>query len=198
MRTIERDALPSDIPFIYSTWLKSIRYDSALGKACRNSVFFDTYKLVIDRILRDPNTIVRVITAEDAPGTIFSYVVRDAKILHFAYTKEDFRRFGLVRRLVGGLPIPITPPASPMPPVPGTSLATANITPTQSGTHLAPPASPMPAPLPAKSEPPPNGMSPRSIICTHKTFLSQPIFDKYAELVYNPFLLYKGVPENEG
>ncbi len=190
MKTVIRSAIPEDIPFIYSTWLKSYRYDSALGKDCRNTVYYEEYKHVLDGILNDPETTIYVMTAADSPSLIFSYIVTNGLTLHYAYTKEDFRRFGLVRRLVEGAT------ASLMPPTP---LQTSCQTPPQPhGTDFAPPASSVPAPSLANSEPSPNGNRPIVYICTHKTFNSREIFANHPEsLIYNPFSLYKGANNDD-
>lgn len=90
-----RPAIPSDIPFIYSTWLKSFKYDSALGKSMRKSVFFESYREVIDNILDQSS--VAVACMQDDPNVIIGYAVYEAysmfdcNILHYAFVKESFR-----------------------------------------------------------------------------------------------------------
>ena len=200
MNILIRDAQPNDIPFIYSTWLRAYRYDSALGKTCRNTVFFEEYKRVLDRILQNKETNIKVLTAQDAQSTIFSYIVYDAASLHFAYTKEDFRGLGLVRRLVEGAFLPQKrPEITHLQPIHNINVCIkSNI---QPGTVVAPPARLGPAiahPLPANIEPSSNGIGwDPKIICTHKTFFSQKIFDNHPELLYNPFVLFKKGPQND-
>jgi len=188
MDTVIRPAQPDDIPFIYSTWLKSYYCDSKVGTDCRKSVFFDEYKLVIDGILKDPKTRVLVTASRLAPNTIYSYVVLSGATIHYCYSKEDFRGFGLVTRMVRDMQSPCHShlPAKPTPSSPlqapcqdnGTVIANARIVPTSS---------------PARIVPPPHESRGVVIICTHKTFSSRPIFAKYPNLlVYNPFKLYKG------
>lgn len=103
MKPIIRSANQDDIPFIYSTWLNSMRYDSAIGKQCRNSIFFDEYKQVIDRILKNENTTVKILSIENEPNVIISYAVLDLSAtptIHFCYTRDPWKRMGMVGRLI--------------------------------------------------------------------------------------------------
>jgi hypothetical protein len=176
MKILIRSANSNDVSFIYSTWLRSHRYDSELGKSCQNSVYYEHYKLVIDRILKDERTITFVACLESEPDTILGYLVGEPGTIHYCYVKEDFRRFGLGRQLVYRL----QSPCQPIPPPPGPTLANN--------------ARPVPAiglDLAYKASGPSQEMVYR-YICTHKTFLSRPIFAKYSDsLTYNPFSLYK-------
>lgn len=93
-----RQATGKDLHFIYDTWLQSFRYDSPLGKSCRNSIFFNEYKLVVDRILSEAETLV----AHD-PGDenlVFAYLTYQLpNILHYAFCKKAFWRLGITKSL---------------------------------------------------------------------------------------------------
>lgn len=89
----------NDLPFIYSTWMKSYRYDSLIGKGCRSSIFYKEYTRVIDHILIQDNTIVYVACHNDSSRVIFGYLVSQPDILHYAFTKEDFFRNGIAKSL---------------------------------------------------------------------------------------------------
>jgi hypothetical protein len=92
-----RPATGNDLSFIYDTWLKSYRCDSALGKSCKKSVYFDEYKLVLDRILLEANTIIAHFT--DDTDLILAYMVYEPGVIHYAFCKEAFRRLGIVTGL---------------------------------------------------------------------------------------------------
>lgn len=92
-----RSATGRDLSFIYDTWLNVFRYDSPLGKSCRNSVFFAEYKLVIDRILSESETLIA--HAPEDENLIFAYLTHNKNILHFAFCKEAFRRLGITKAL---------------------------------------------------------------------------------------------------
>ena len=88
-----------DLPFIYTTWMKSYRYDSLIGQSCRNSIFFPFYNKVIDYILLQPDTQVLVACSKEEPEVIFAYMVTQGEILHYVFTKEAFRRQGIAKSL---------------------------------------------------------------------------------------------------
>lgn len=92
-----RQAKGEDLSFIYDTWLKSFRYDSPLGKSCKNSIFFNEYKEVLDRILSQAETLVA--HSSDNEDHIFAYLTFQPGILHYMFCKEAFRRMGIGRAL---------------------------------------------------------------------------------------------------
>lgn len=90
-----------DIPFIYSTWLKSYRNDSGIGLSVRKSVFFENYRLILDKILQENTTKVLVACKPDEPNVIFGYLVADPSenVLHYVFVKEAFWRLGIAKSL---------------------------------------------------------------------------------------------------
>lgn len=96
---IIREAIASDIPFIYATWLESYRYDSHFGKSHRNGVFFPAYRLVVDELLEKSKTIIAC--NQNSPENLFSYLVYEQpSIVHYAFTKGPFMRLGLFTALM--------------------------------------------------------------------------------------------------
>jgi hypothetical protein len=95
-----RRAHGDDLAFIYSTWVNSFRYDSSLGKSCRNSIFFPEYNRIVDHILISPETkvLVAVHKIEDN-DIIIGYLVYEGPHFHYAFTKEAFRKFGVCKAL---------------------------------------------------------------------------------------------------
>lgn len=93
-----RQATGKDLSFIYDTWLNSFRYDSPLGKSCRNSVFFNEYKLVIDRVLSEAETLVA--HTPENENLILAYLTfQPPFIVHYAFCKDAFRRLGITKAL---------------------------------------------------------------------------------------------------
>ena len=89
-----------DLSFIYSTWTHSYRYGSALGKSCRNSVFFKEYHQVINWILSDQTTYVFVAALTETPEVILGYIACDPQVIHYLFTKEAFRNLGVAKSLI--------------------------------------------------------------------------------------------------
>lgn len=93
-----RQALASDLPFIYKTWLNSYCGDSAIGKSVRKSVFHRDYAKVIDRILTDSGVLIAC--QPDDPKVIYGYLVFEPRLLHYCFVKEAFRFSGIAKSLV--------------------------------------------------------------------------------------------------
>ena len=95
-----REARPDDLAFIYSTWARNYRYDSAIGRLCQNGVFFDEYNQIIDHILDQPDTRVLVAVKPDEENVIFGYIVAQTGVAHYCFVKEIFRREGIASALI--------------------------------------------------------------------------------------------------
>lgn len=101
-----RDATETDLPFIYSTWLKSYRYDSLIGKGCRNTIFYSHYTKIIDHILTGSEVKVIMAAHLEDPKVTFGYLVYEPHIVHYVFVKEEFRKHGIAKCLyssIGGL-----------------------------------------------------------------------------------------------
>lgn len=92
-----RDATATDIPFVYSSWLKSYRYDSYMGKYINPGIFKDRYKYVIDHILLKSH--VSIATSSDDPYLIMGYIVFEPGLLHYIFVKDVFEKNGIARIL---------------------------------------------------------------------------------------------------
>ncbi len=94
---------PSDLPFIYSTWLRSYR-QMPFAKNMSNDTFFYHHKQVIETILAKPNTSIVLIHEESDPNHLYGYSViesyGEAFIIHYIYIKHSYRRLGLARDLL--------------------------------------------------------------------------------------------------
>ena len=90
----------ADLPWVTDTWLNSFR-ESNYGIA--HDDYFETQRRVIKRLF-SRSRIAIACDPEDSDQT-YAYAVwtpRDGKkpLLHWAYTKHSFRRFGIFRRLL--------------------------------------------------------------------------------------------------
>ena len=85
---------PYDIPFIKETWLYSL-YNSSVFRHMNKKEFMSYYSNVIDSILTNTQTLVRVSYLPDDEDIIISYSVMQhapvANVLHFVYTKKMWR-----------------------------------------------------------------------------------------------------------
>lgn len=94
---------PKDSSFLYSTWLKSYR-QMPYAQNVSNETFFFHHKQTIEKILSNPNTIVKVICEDTDPNHIYGYSViekyGEASIIHYIYIKHAYRKLGLAKELL--------------------------------------------------------------------------------------------------
>lgn len=94
-----------DVPFIHSTWLKSLRYGNDWFKQIDQKAYFREYNKVIDRILAKPTTLIKIAHLADDPEIILGYAIFEPgvsreTILHWVYVKQAWRRIGIARLLI--------------------------------------------------------------------------------------------------
>ena len=90
-----------DLAFIYATWLRSYRNDSLIGLSTKKSIFYENYQRILDHILMKDSTKVFIACKPDDPSVIFGYIIAEPSkaILHYSFTKDAFRRYGVARAL---------------------------------------------------------------------------------------------------
>ncbi len=94
-----RDANEKDIPFIYATWLNSYYHDS-WARSVKKTIYFDNYKHVLDTILEDKYTEVKVACLPENTNVILGFLVQEQQnIIHYCFVKEAFRRMGVAKSL---------------------------------------------------------------------------------------------------
>lgn len=93
----------TDDAFVYNSWLKSYCASPEVQGMPRR-MFFSTFKQMIAAILSRPTTRVLVLCDQNDPLSIFGYGVFEGvggqTVLHFAFVKYPFRRFGLFKLLL--------------------------------------------------------------------------------------------------
>lgn len=95
-----REAQESDFAFIYSTWLKGLRYGNDTYEKIDKKAYFEKYHHIIEKILEHPSTYIMVACLGDDPSTILGYAVRSGEnIIHYVHVKNAFRRFGIATAL---------------------------------------------------------------------------------------------------
>lgn len=108
-----RPARATDVPFISSTWLKSFRGEEAKGKkhynrggygseGIPNRFYYYYHHKVLETLI--PESVILVACLESSPDTILGWacyqIVDTALVLHYVYTKFNFRKFGVATRLL--------------------------------------------------------------------------------------------------
>lgn len=95
-----RGATEDDFPFIYSTWLKGLRFGNDVFNLIEQESYFKNYHRVIEAILNRPDTHIAVACLNDDPTTILGYsILGETGTVHYVHVKQAFRRFGIARGL---------------------------------------------------------------------------------------------------
>jgi hypothetical protein len=94
-----------DIPFVFSSWLKSYR-DSPAVRSVPNTNYYAGQHSLIEGLLQQPNAVILVACDPNDPSAIFGYMVAqtDPAVFHFFYTKHAFRGWGIAKTLASALP----------------------------------------------------------------------------------------------
>ena len=98
-----RDGVESDLPFIYSSWLKGLRWGNSWFEAIEQDVYFPQYHKVLEGILDNPSTTIRIASLAEDPDVILGYAVLTGEKLHWVFVKRRWRGIGLATDLVAQL-----------------------------------------------------------------------------------------------
>lgn len=94
----------NDKNFIFSTWLRGLRYGNDWFLSVNNDVYFECYHKVIERILAHPDAQVVVACLKDDPEVILGYSVtrfiNDKTVLDWVFVKKAWRSIGIAKALV--------------------------------------------------------------------------------------------------
>ncbi len=98
--TLIRPGLPSDLSFIFSTWLRDMR--DADGTVLPDDLWFPAHRAYVERVLMDPSVEVHVIVPEDAHTEILAYIVaRPSEAIEWLHVRKGpLRGRGLAKRLM--------------------------------------------------------------------------------------------------
>lgn len=93
-----RSVSSKDIPFIYSSWLKSYKFGSDSMKNMRSSVFFENYREILDIILTKSEILIACLKEDE--DVILGYICYEpTAIVHYCFIKEAFRNLGIASDL---------------------------------------------------------------------------------------------------
>lgn len=91
---------PGDHAFVFETWIRET-LATRFGASMRKHVFTRGQHRLIEHLLARPAAQLVVACDPNARGTILGWaLVELPDVLHFAFTKPDFRRWGIAHTLV--------------------------------------------------------------------------------------------------
>ncbi len=89
-----------DAPFIFSTWLKGLRFGNDWYGLIESKAYFEVQHKLIEQILSKPNVTVRVACLKDEPNVILGYAVYAGSRVDWIHIKKSWRGIGLVKDLL--------------------------------------------------------------------------------------------------
>lgn len=95
-----REMKPEDLNFIYSTWLKGLRYGNEWFEFITKEAYYTFYHRIIELILQKPTILIKVACLKDDPDVILGYAVSEGSVLHWVFVKSAWRKIGLAKDLI--------------------------------------------------------------------------------------------------
>ena len=96
-----RTLIDDDLPFLFSSWLKSYR-SSHFAEKITNTIYFSDQHKLIEKLIGDSKVVVAC-NGED-PSQVYGYIVGGEvdgiSLLHFIYVKHTFRNMGIGKTLL--------------------------------------------------------------------------------------------------
>lgn len=94
-----RDANPDDKNFIFSTWLRGLRYGNDWFELIDKDIYYKVYHKVLEKLLTS-GVEIKVACLKEDHGVILAYSVYKNNTLHWVFSKKSWRGIGLMRDLV--------------------------------------------------------------------------------------------------
>ena len=89
-----------DLNFIYSSWLKGLRYGNDWFEAIDQYQYFRAYHQVLENVLIRPNCSIKVACLASDPDVILGYSVFEGSKIHWIFVKRRWRGIGLGKQLL--------------------------------------------------------------------------------------------------
>ncbi len=95
----QRSATPEDMPYVFSTWMRSYGSRIPPNRPDRDGRIVDFRRGYVDRIMKmDPHIVL--LCSPTSPRTLHSYAVAVRGGLAWAYTTRELRGMGLAKRCI--------------------------------------------------------------------------------------------------
>lgn len=95
-----RPATDSDVNFIFNSWLKCYRH-SYNTRGCENPVYFAQHHKLLEGLCK--RATITIACNQNDIAQIYGYIayerIEGLLVVHFAYVKEPFRKFGVAALL---------------------------------------------------------------------------------------------------
>lgn len=105
-----RDFKTEDTNFVLATFYNGVFYGDNRFLGMAKKSFISTYKVLGERLIRDPNTVIKVACLKDEPDVILGYSILSADYLgiKWVFVKDRWRKRGIGKSLVPRYPVYVT------------------------------------------------------------------------------------------
>lgn len=95
-----RNAVATDMNFIYSTWLRGLYYGNEHFKQVDKPTFMLFQEQEIDKVLSNSETSIVVSCMDEDADVLLGFAVYSPTTLHWVFVKESLRKNGVAKSLV--------------------------------------------------------------------------------------------------
>lgn len=95
-----RNVEDGDTNFIFSTWLRGLRYGNDWFGLIEASAYYEHCHKIIEKVLKDPATTVKVACLKEDPSVVLGYSVYRSESLIWVQVKAAWRNIGIAKSLV--------------------------------------------------------------------------------------------------
>ena len=101
MVDISGDRLPPELRnLVLSRWMRSLRFGNDYFRLMVPESFYASYQRFINRILSDPDAVVRFAVLADDRDVVLGFAVSRAHVLDYVHVHKDQRRQGIAAALM--------------------------------------------------------------------------------------------------
>jgi hypothetical protein len=93
----------ADLPMVADAWVLTLRALNRAAKRANKATFFRHHHRVVERILQQPDTQIRIAAPPDDDFTVYGFAVLQPGIVHMTYVKGLFRKIGMAKRLLADM-----------------------------------------------------------------------------------------------
>jgi GNAT superfamily N-acetyltransferase len=88
------------LAFVYSKWLRSLRYGNPLFKKVLSDEYYKNYETFIKNIMSKPDAFIRFAVLSDDHDILLGFSVNREDVLDYVFVHFDYRKTGIGRSLI--------------------------------------------------------------------------------------------------
>lgn len=83
------------MPYIYSKWLRSLRFGNDYFKIIDSKIYYQTYQMYLNYLMQEEDFYFRIARLSDDHDVLLGFSAFHGNKLHFVYVHKDFRKAGI-------------------------------------------------------------------------------------------------------